>query len=97
MVIISYAALRNFYQKHPDAEDALNNWYLDVENADWSNFHDAKNSFNTIDAVGNDRYVFNIRGNKYRVVAVIKFKARTVYVRFVGTHAAYDRIDVSTI
>jgi len=54
--------LRNFYQKHPDAEDALNNWYSEVENADWSNFHDAKNMFNTIDAAGNDRYVFNVRG-----------------------------------
>ena len=97
MVIISYAALRNFYQKHPDAEDALNNWYREVEHADCSNFHEVKNIFNTVDAIGNDRYIFNIRGNRYRIVTVIKFKARTVYIRFVGTHAAYDRIDASTI
>jgi mRNA interferase HigB len=51
----------------------------------------------TQDAVGNDRYVFNVRGNKYRIVAIIKFKARTVYVRFVGTHVSYDKIDASTI
>jgi mRNA interferase HigB len=97
MVIISYAALRSFYQKHPDAEDALNNWYRVTEDANWSNFHEVKNVFNTVDAVGNDRYVFNIRGNKYRLVAVIKFKSRTVYIRFVGTHAAYDKTDASTI
>jgi mRNA interferase HigB len=53
--------------------------------------------FNTVDAAGNDRYVFNVRGNTYRIVAIIKFKARTVYIRFVGTHAAYDKIDASEI
>ena len=97
MVIISYAALRNFIQKHPDAEHAVNNWYKETENANWSNFHDAKNTFNTIDAVGNDRYVFNIRGNKYRLVTIIKFKARTVYIRFAGTHKEYDKTDISNI
>ena len=97
MVIISYAAFRNYYSKHPDAEDALNNWYRLAESADWSNFHEVKNTFNSVDAVGNDRYVFNVRGNNYRIVTVIKFRARTVYIRFVGTHVAYDKIDVSKI
>ena len=53
--------------------------------------------FNSIDAVGNDRYVFNVRGNKYRIIAIIKFKARTVYLRFVGTHTAYEKVNASTI
>lgn len=75
----------------------MNNWYHEVGLADWSNFHEVKNSFNATDAVGNDRYVFNVRGNRYRIVAIIKFKARTVYIRFVGTHSAYDKIDASTI
>jgi mRNA interferase HigB len=97
MVIISYSKLRQFYQKHPDAEDALNNWYYLAENADWSNFHQVKSMFNSVDAVGNDRYVFNIRGNTYRIVAMIKFKARTVYIRFVGTHAEYNKITASEI
>lgn len=97
MVVISYSALRNFYRKHPDAEDALNNWYRAVEKAGWSNFHEVKTVFNSVDAIGNDRYVFNIRGNTYRIVAVVKFKSRTVYIRFVGTHAEYDKIDATEI
>ena len=97
MVIISYSALRKFYNQYPDSEEALNNWYRLVGKADWSNFHEVKNLFNSVDGVGNDRYVFNIRGNTYRIVAIIKFKARTVYIRFVGTHASYDKINASEI
>jgi len=97
MVVIAYAALRNFYVKHPDAEDALNNWYRLVEKADWGNFHQMKTVFNSVDAVGNDRYVFNIRGNVYRIVVIVKFRSRTVYIRFVGTHVAYDKINASEV
>ena len=97
MLIISYAALRNFYQKHPGAEDALNNWYRAVEMADWGNFHEMKNVFNSVDAIGDNRYVFNIRGNTYRLIAVVIFRSRTVYIRFVGTHAEYDKTDANTI
>jgi mRNA interferase HigB len=97
VVIISYGTLKRFYQKHPDAKDALNNWYRAVSSADWANLHEMKELFNTADAVGNDRYVFNIRGNKYRIVAMIFFDIRTVYIRFVGTHAEYDKTDCSTI
>lgn len=56
-----------------------------------------KEMFNSVDAVGNDRFVFNIRGNNYRIVALIFFDIRTVYIRFVGTHQEYDKIDCSTI
>jgi len=97
MVVISYGKLRDFYIVHADSEDALNNWYRVVTQADWANYHEMKNVFGTVDAVGNDRFVFNIRGNNYRLVAMIFFDIRTVYVRFVGTHKAYDRIDCSTI
>lgn len=71
MVIISYSAIKAFIDKNPQATDALNNWYRMVEMADWSNFHEMKNTFNSVDAVGNDRYVFNAGGNNYRVVALI--------------------------
>jgi len=97
MVIISYSKLREFYEIHSDAKDALNNWYRLVLHADWSNFHDVKEMFNSVDAVGQDRFVFDIRGNSYRIVAMIFFDVRTVYVRFVGTHKEYNRIDCSTI
>ena len=97
MVVISYGTLRDFYEQHADAKDALNNWYRLVTQADWANYHEVKAMFNTVDAVGNDRFVFDILGNHYRIVAMIFFDIRTVYIRFVGTHKAYDKIDCSTI
>ena len=97
MVIISYRKLRDCFELHADAKDAFNNWYWLVEAADWANYHEAKAMFNSIDAVGNDRYVFNVRGNNYRIVALIFFDVRTVYIRFAGTHKEYDRIDITTI
>ena len=97
MIVISYGTLRNFFQKNTDSKDALNNWYRIVLKADWSNYHEIKAMFNSVDAVGNDRFVFNIRGNNYRLVAMVFFDIRTVYVRFVGTHNEYDKIDCSAI
>lgn len=97
MVVISYGTLRDFFEIHADAKDALNNWYRLVSQADWANFHEMKSMFNSVDAVGNDRFVFDIRGNHYRIVAMIFFDIRTVYIRFVGKHKEYDRIDCSTI
>ena len=97
MVIISKAIVREFSARYPDAEGALVNWYELCENANWSNFNEMRNTFNSVDAVGNDRYVFNIKGNKYRLVALIIFKVRTIFIAFVGTHSEYDKIDVSTI
>jgi mRNA interferase HigB len=97
MVVISYGKLKSFYTKHPDTEEALNNWYRLVCSSDWSKLADIKKVFQSVDYVGNDRYVFNIRGNNYRLVAMIFFNTRTVYIRFTGTHAEYDKIDSSTI
>lgn len=97
MVIISYRKLRDFVDLHIDAKDALNNWYRLVDAADWANYHEIKAMFNSVDAVGNDRFVFNIRGNNYRIVALIFFDVRTVYIRFVGAHREYERIDSTTI
>jgi mRNA interferase HigB len=97
MVVISYGTLREFYEKHPDSEDALNNWYRTTTAGDWRNYHEMKQLFNSVDEVGNDRFVFNIRGNNYRLAAVIFFDIRTVYIRFVGHHKKYDKIDCSSI
>ncbi|WP_442588448.1 type II toxin-antitoxin system HigB family toxin [Pedobacter sp. AW31-3R] len=92
MVVISYGKLKRFFDVHASAKDSLNNWYRAVEMADWSNFHEMKRMFGSVDTVGEDRYVFNIRGNSYRLIAMIFFDVRTVYVRFVGTHAEYDKL-----
>ncbi|WP_426671056.1 type II toxin-antitoxin system HigB family toxin [Mucilaginibacter sp. McL0603] len=97
MVIISYGTIRDFFEVHADAKDALNNWYRLASKADWANYHEIKEMFNSVDAIGNDRFVFNIRGNTYRLVVMIFFDIRTIYIRFVGTHADYDRIDSATI
>jgi mRNA interferase HigB len=92
MVVISYGMLRAYFELHADAEDALNNWYRLALMANWSNYHEMKKTFNSVDAVGNDRYVFNIRGNNYRLITMIFFDIRTVYIRFVGTHSEYDKL-----
>ncbi len=65
--------------------------------SDFANFNELRLIFNSVDAVGNDRYVFNIKGNTYRLVALIHFDVRTVYILFVGTHAEYNKIDASII
>lgn len=97
MVIISKATLRNFSRLHTDAETSLEDWYELAKNADWKNFNETRNTFNSVDAVGNDRYVFNIKGNSYRLIALIIFKVRTVFILFIGNHKEYDKIDASKV
>lgn len=97
MVIISKAVIREFITTYNDAESSLENWYELVSNADWKNFNEMKSTFNSVDAVGNDRYVFNIKGNDYRLIALIIFKVRTVFILFIGTHQQYDKIKASTV
>jgi len=97
MVIISKTILNIFCDKHPGAESAMVKWYNETKAADWSNFSDVKKTFNTTDVVANDRYIFDIKGNQYRLVALIIFKTRTVFILFIGTHKEYDKIDAATI
>ena len=97
MVIISKSTLNKFGEGHPESKEALLNWYLKVKNGNWRNFHELKNSFNQLDAVGNDRYVFNIRGNQYRLIALILFETRTLFILFIGTHEDYNKIRASKI
>ena len=97
MVIISYAPIRDFTTANPAVGDALDEWFFKCKAADWKSLADIRRSFNNVDFVGNDRYVFNIKGNHYRLVAMIFFSRRTVYIRFVGTHREYDAIDVTII
>ena len=97
MRVIAISKLREFWTRHPDSEQALREWYVKTERAAWNSLYDIRNDFNSADYVKNQRYVFNIKGNDYRLVAAIKFTPKLVYVRFVGTHNEYDRIDASTI
>ena len=97
MVIISKTILIEFGANHSESIEALNRWYEVSKQANWNSLNEIKKSFNSVDFVGNDRYVFNIKGNKYRLVAMIFFDIRTVFVRFIGTHAEYDKIDCKEI
>src|SRR5574344_1375421 len=99
MRIVSHRKLKEFYESsgRGDSRVALERWYDVVEEANWNNFSDIREDFPSTDYVGNQHYVFNIRGNNYRLVVVIKFVMGYVYVRFVGTHEEYDKIDCSNI
>jgi mRNA interferase HigB len=97
MVVISYRTIRDFSEQHVKSKDSLNNWYTIVEKGNFANFNELRTVFNSVDAVGNDRYVFNIKGNDYRLIALIQFNVRTVYILFVGTHAEYDKVTASKV
>ena len=98
MRVISFSMIRDFIAKHADADVPLRDWYKRVTKADWNTFADMKQTFNTVDYVGNDRYVFDIKGNNYRVVAIVLFVNKKVYMLFVGTHDEYDKIkDIKNI
>jgi mRNA interferase HigB len=97
MRIISRRILREFWEKHPDATIALETWFHDVEHANWNTPTDIKAVYQNASFVANNRVVFNIKGNHYRLVVVVIYQYGVVYIRFVGTHEEYDRIDVTTI
>lgn len=97
MRIFTEKPLKEFAERHPDARVALQDWAKKVKESKWQSFADIKSTFNSVDCIGNQRYVFNIRGNNYRLVVVVQFKPQFVYIRFVGTHTEYDRIDCLTI
>lgn len=98
MRIVTYKRITEFSKKHADAENPLNFWYHSVKSKDWNSINDLRNDFNSVDYVGNHRFVFNIKGNDYRLIAIISFNAKKVYIRFIGTHSEYDKIkDIKNI
>jgi mRNA interferase HigB len=97
MRIISRKTLREFWEKYPDARQSLQSWYADVKRAEWKSPSDIKNVYRIASIVANNRAVFNIKANHYRIVVAIQYEFGIVYIRFVGTHPEYDKIDVRTI
>jgi mRNA interferase HigB len=95
MVIISKTVLNKFIEKYPKSAEPVLRWWLLCKENDWKGFAEMKTTFPATDAVGDDLYVFNIGGNKFRIAARIFFSVRTIYVRFIGTHAQYDKIKLS--
>lgn len=97
MRIIALSTLRAFWEKHPDAETPLRAWYAQASRADWKAPADIKAAYGNASFVANSRAVFNIKGNDYRLVVAVRFDRGLLFVRFVGTHRQYDRVDVETI
>ena len=98
MRIISKSKLVEYYTKVPQSKTALEEWYEKTKKAEWKCFADIKETFNSVDSVGNQRYVFNIKGNDFRLIVLIQFTPHTIFIRFIGTHAEYDKIqDIKNI
>ncbi len=97
MRIISRKMLKEFWERHPDAEQSLLAWHADVKQAIWRSPTDIKMVYRNASFLANNRVVFNIKGNTYRLVAAIQYEFGIVYIRFVGTHGEYDHIDAATV
>lgn len=97
MHVISRLPIIKFWEKHPDDELPLRIWFKKMEQGKWKNLVALKKDFPTADYVGNDRVVFDIKGNHYRVIVLVFFSNQKAFIRFVGTHAQYDKIDAKTV
>ncbi len=82
----------DYFSKETSATTALRDWFKITKKAEWDSFADLKNTFNSADNVGNGRFVFNVKGNHYRIVAIVRFKFKKVLIRWVGSHKDYDKI-----
>lgn len=97
MRVIAVSALREFWRSHPPAQQPLRAWYAEVSDARWLGPADVKASFGSSSILQRNRVVFNIAGNKYRLVVDIAYKVQVVFIKFIGTHSQYDKIDAQTI
>ena len=97
MRVIAKKTLRDFWTKHADCEQQLKSWYHEAENGAWKNTHDIKQEYPTASIIGNNRIVFNIKGNHYRLIVKINFQYQMMWIRFIGTHKEYDKIDAFNI
>ena len=97
MRIVSKRRLREFYELYEDAEQSLLSWYREVKEEDWNTPAEVKEKYRSASILRDNRVVFNIKGNKYRLVVKIKYEHRMVYIRFAGTHVQYDAIDAEEV
>jgi len=95
--IIIRKTLLEYYKKYPDAITALSEWYFELLNSDFANFNELKQVYGSASLVGDDRVVFNIIGNNYRLVVRVVFEFKAIQIKWFGTHTDYDKINVATI
>ncbi len=97
MRVIALKTLRRFWESHPNARQALQAWYQDAVHSTWKSPADIKSVYRNARILANNRVVFNVKGNQYRLVVAVQYQFGIVYIRFVGAHSEYDKIDASLI
>ncbi len=97
MNIINKSSLREFWEIHPDAKKELLLWWNDVRRKQWKNPHEVKRDFVSASIIKNNRIVFNVCWNKYRLIVECNYFRGSCYIRFIGTHAQYDKADANTV
>ena len=97
MRIISRRHLVKFWELHPDAEQPLRAWYAEAKKANWNSPAEIKATYRSVSFLAYNRVIFNIKWNTYRLVVIVEYSQGKMFIRFVGTHAEYDRIDATTI
>ena len=97
MRLLTLKTIRLFWENHADAESSLRVWVKRVNQAQWHRFSDVKKCFGSADVLPGNRVVFNIKGNKYRIVVKIHYNTGFMFIRFIGTHAEYDKINAEII
>jgi mRNA interferase HigB len=97
MRIFSKKTIREYWELHPDSEQSLKSWYAEAFKAKWEKPHDIKSMYANASILMNNRVVFNISGNTYRLVVKINYQRQWIFIRFIGTHEEYDKIDANNI
>ncbi len=97
MRVIAKRILKEFWFKYPDCEQQLKAWHQEAERESWRNPNIIKLKFPTSSIISDNRIVFNIKGNKYRLVVKINYDFQIIWIRFIGTHEQYDKIDAKTV
>ncbi len=97
MNVYNLSSIISFYTKHPDCKQSLQKWYHDVLSRRWQKPADITKDYNTARTVKNNRVIFKINENDYRLIAEINYEKGWLFIKFIGTHAAYDRIDAENI
>ncbi|RDC65476.1 type II toxin-antitoxin system HigB family toxin [Adhaeribacter pallidiroseus] len=97
MRVIAKRTLRDFWEKHADSEQQLKAWYNEAEQANWQSPNEIKKDYPSASILEDNRMVFNIKGNNYRLIVRINYKYGLIWIRFIGTHAEYDKVDVTKI
>lgn len=97
MRVIAKRTLREFWEKHADCGQQLKSWYRETEKGEWNNINELKRDYPSASILKDNRIVYNIKGNNYRLIVKFNFECQICWIRFIGTHAAYDNIDANNI